>query len=78
MIGTGELPLPSGRIVRVQELRQRRVYEGLLEGLPTESMPFAPRPITKGLVATGSDVDICRLGMTTRWPSSPNEHRAWG
>jgi hypothetical protein len=35
MTSRGELQLRSGRIVRIQELRQRRVYEGLLEGLPT-------------------------------------------
>jgi hypothetical protein len=35
MTSSGELQLRSGRLVRVQELRQRRFYEGLLEGLPT-------------------------------------------
>jgi hypothetical protein len=38
MTSRGELTLRSGRIVRVQELRQWRFYEGLLEGLPTVEM----------------------------------------
>jgi hypothetical protein len=35
MPGVGELELPSGRTIHLQELRQYRTYEGLLEGLPT-------------------------------------------
>jgi len=35
MLNTSELDLPSGRSLSLQELRQHRTYEVLIEGLPT-------------------------------------------